>query len=66
MLGKKLDERAEDCRKHQASQTEEARADDLSSDQQSASRKKYSSDSCVVRLQIHQKTSWCCFPACPC
>lgn len=49
------------CRKHQVSQAEKACAEDFHSD-----RKKYSSDSYIVGLQVHQKTSSSCFPACPC
>lgn len=66
MLGKKLEERVEDCKKPQAPQAEKACAEDFHSDWQSASRRKYSNDSCIVRLQVHQKTSRCCFPARPC
>lgn len=46
MLGKKLEERVEDCRKHQASQAEKARAEDFHSGGQSASSRKDSGDSC--------------------
>lgn len=31
-----------------------------------SNRRRYSSDSCFITVQLHQKTSWSCFPACLC